>query len=397
MAEIVAIVTLTMILAGLITWWIIPHVVRIVKVRGIFDHPDNDRKLHMEPTPVLGGIGIFLGFMVALVGAAELMEIDVYSYFRLSVVILLFVGIADDLVPIPASRKMLFMILAGALVLIDTNSWIIAFNGVVGISTIPIYFAMPLSLFVMVLIINAYNMIDGVDGLAGSQGAMAGALFGVLFLLNGYIGLSLISFALAGALIGFLFHNRPPARIFMGDTGSLVVGFVLAFLAIEFVSVLGTNNAFTINAYTPVLVVAILIVPLFDVLRVVILRKLSGRLAFSPSREHVHHVLLDYGFGARGTSIYLLLVQLMITLSAYTMAQIGMNINLVLASTLITAVLVLPMRPGHVFVLYWMGWRPKHRPIRVPASISLRLVGDNEPKIPKRDLNHSKTEEVSDH
>jgi UDP-GlcNAc:undecaprenyl-phosphate/decaprenyl-phosphate GlcNAc-1-phosphate transferase len=396
MAENVAIVTLTMIMSGLITWWVIPHIVRIVKVRGIFDQPDNDRKIHQIPTPVLGGIGIFLGFMISLVGAAGFMDIPLHNYFRLCVVVLLFLGIADDLVPIPARRKLLFMITAGALVMIDTNSWIIAFNGVLGITTVPMYVAIPLSLFVIVLIINAYNMIDGVDGLAASQGAMASALFGLFFIVNGDVGLTLISFALAGALVGFLVHNRPPARIFMGDTGSLVVGFVLAFLAVEFVSVIGTNPTYAINAYTPALVAAILIVPLFDILRVIILRKMSGRLAFSPSRDHVHHVLMDYGFGARGTSLYLLLVQLMLTLGAYTMAEMGLNINLVLATTLITAAFVLPMRPANVIILALMGWRPQARPTRLPSRVSFQVSHERGQHIPKRDLYRSKAEEMSD-
>lgn len=344
-----------MIPSALITWCIIPHIVRIVRARGIFDQPDNDRKIHKVPIPMLGGIGIFLGFMIALVGAAEILDITLSHYFSLIVVILLFVGLADDLVPIPVGYKLLFMIMAGTVVLIDTSSWIIAFNGVFGIETVPLYIAIPLSLFVIVLIINAYNMIDGVDGLAGSQGAMAATFLGVFFVVNGMTGLSIIAFSLSGALLGYLFHNRPPARIFMGDSGSLVVGFILAFLAVEFVAVVGTNNTYAINAYTPVLIVAILIVPLFDILRVIILRKINGRRASSPSNDHVHHVLMDYGFSARGTSYYLLLVQIAITVIAYTMAQMGININLVLVVTVATASLVLPMRPGHVVVLFWLG------------------------------------------
>jgi UDP-GlcNAc:undecaprenyl-phosphate GlcNAc-1-phosphate transferase len=398
MAIVAAIVTLTMILAGLITWWSIPHVVRIVRIKGLMDNPDNDRKIHLRPTPVLGGISIFLGFMIAMVGAVESLDLHLHNYFRLNVVILLFVGVADDLVPIAARLKMLIMIVAGSLVLSETNSWIFSFNGVFGIDVVPMFVAIPLSLFVIVLVINAYNMIDGVDGLAGSQGALAAAVFGIFFAVNGIHELAIISFAITGALVGFLFHNRPPARIFMGDTGSLVVGFILAFLAVEFVAVLGTDSAYEINAYTPVLVVAILIVPLFDILRVVILRKTSGRAALSPSRDHIHHVLMDYGFGARGTSGYLLLVQLMVTLSAYTMAQVGFNVNVILAATIVAAMIVLPTKPGYVLILSWMGWKPRMRPVLkpLPSRISLRMTGDSPYQIPKRDLYRSKMEENSE-
>ncbi len=396
MTFVALIVILSVVLSSLITWWIIPQVVRIVRVRGIFDHPDNDRKFHSEPTPMMGGIGIFLGLMIAIVVLAEMLTVDLNHYFRLCVVILLFVGMADDLVPISAKRKMLFMIVVANLILIDTNAWITVFNGVFGIATIPMFVAIPLSLFVIVLIINAYNMIDGVDGLAATQGAMAAALFGAFFAANGNYELVLIAFSLTGALIGFQIHNRPPARIFMGDTGSLVVGFTLAFLAVQFVTVVGTNPTFAINAYAPVLVAAILIVPLFDILRVVILRKTTGRAAFTPSRDHVHHILMDYGFNARDTTVYLQLVQMMIILLAYMMAQMGMNINLILATTLIVAAVVLPLRPGNIAILSWMGLSVPQRTLRQPVVHNIRFMNPKRQPIPKHDLYLKKVDENRD-
>jgi UDP-GlcNAc:undecaprenyl-phosphate/decaprenyl-phosphate GlcNAc-1-phosphate transferase len=362
----------------------------------MFDHPDNDRKFHSEPTPMMGGIGIFLGLMIAMVVVAEMLAVDLNHYFRLCVVILLFVGMADDLVPISAKRKMLFMIVVATLILINTNAWITVFNGVFGIATIPMFVAIPLSLFVIVLIINAYNMIDGVDGLAATQGAMAAALFGAFFAANGNYELVLIAFSLTGALIGFQIHNRPPARIFMGDTGSLVVGFTLAFLAVQFVTVVGTNPTFAINAYAPVLVAAILIVPLFDILRVVILRKTTGRAAFTPSRDHVHHILMDYGFNARDTTVYLQLVQMMIILLAYMMAQMGMNINLILATTLIVAAVVLPLRPGNIAILSWMGLSVPQRTLRQPVVHNIRFMNPKRQPIPKHDLYLKKVDENRD-
>jgi UDP-GlcNAc:undecaprenyl-phosphate/decaprenyl-phosphate GlcNAc-1-phosphate transferase len=235
-----------------------------------------------------------------------------------------------------------------------------------------------------------------VDGLAATQGAMAAALFGAFFAANGNYELVLIAFSLTGALIGFQIHNRPPARIFMGDTGSLVVGFTLAFLAVQFVTVVGTNPTFAINAYAPVLVAAILIVPLFDILRVVILRKTTGRAAFTPSRDHVHHILMDYGFNARDTTVYLQLVQMMIILLAYMMAQMGMNINLILATTLIVAAVVLPLRPGNIAILSWMGLSVPQRTLRQPVVHNIRFMNPKRQPIPKHDLYLKKVDENRD-
>jgi len=365
----------TMSLAGLATWWSISHIIRITRARGLYDQPDLGRKLHKIPIPVLGGIGIFLGYMIALVCIAEFTGYELHSYFILSLVILMFVGIADDLVPISARYKLIFQIFATCLVLYNNDAWIRDFNGVFNISIIPIYFAVPLSIFVIVLIINAYNMIDGVDGLAGSQGALASSLFGFYFLVNGNIELSFIAFALTGALIGFLYYNQPPARIFMGDTGSLVVGFILGYLTVEFVSQIASDATNDVNFYSPIIVVSVLIIPLYDILRVVIVRKLSGRLAFSPSRDHVHHTLIEYGFGAQAVSLYLLFVQLMVFITAITLATIGVNINIMLAVILAIAVLTLPLRPGYIVFLYLIGLETQQRATHTQA-ISNNISGD---------------------
>lgn len=392
----IIIASLTIFLAGAIAWWTIPRVVEVVNRRNLFDAPDGDRKLHTQPTPVMGGVGIFLGFIVVLVAAAELLDIQLDNFFRLSIIGLLFVGIYDDLLNVSARCKLMVQIAAACLVLYESAGWISHFNGVFGIQSVPLWLAIPLSAFVIVLIINAYNMIDGVDGLASSQGAIASLLFGTFFYVNGDIELSLISFALTGALGGFLLHNRPPARIFMGDTGSLVVGFVLGFLAVEFVAKLAISPVLALNDYTPVLVVAILIVPLYDILRVVIIRKRSGRPAFSPGRDHIHHVLQDYDFGARGVSAYLATVQFLVFMAAYTLAQFEVDINIVLAAILLSAAVVLPFRPGQVPMLSWLGWKPRQRPTtRVPAKVAFTISDQKQP-VPKRDLYRSKAGETSD-
>ncbi len=361
---------LTTALAGAIAWWTIPRVVHVVRHRNLFDTPDGDRKIHHLPTPVLGGIGIFLGFFVVLVVSFELLGVELNNFFLLSVIGLLFVGMYDDLLSVTAGKKLLLQITAACLVLYESMSWISDFNGVFGIQDIPVWVALPLSAFVIVLMINAYNMIDGVDGLAGSQGAVASFVFGAFFLASGELELSLISFALSGALLGFLIHNRPPARIFMGDTGSLVVGFVLGLLAVEFVSALGASPYGTLNSYTPVLVVAILIVPLYDILRIVIIRKVSGRPAFSSSRDHIHHVLQDYGFRARGVTAYFAGVQIVIFLVALSLAQLDVNINIVLAVILGSAVVSLPLGTTQVPILAMLGRKPMVRPTSLSAPLT---------------------------
>jgi UDP-GlcNAc:undecaprenyl-phosphate GlcNAc-1-phosphate transferase len=342
-------------LAGVITLAMTPTVIKVVLRKGLMDEPDGGRKVHTKRIPTLGGIGIFIGFFFACNLIGEFYGYAMDNLFRLSLVLLLLVGVKDDLIQITARRKLWFQIAAGVMAMWGSGAVITNFGGVFGIHDIPVWAGVLVTLFTFVVVINAYNLIDGADGLAGGLGVVMSGILGTAFFLNGEYALSLLSFSLAGALIGYLYFNFYPAKIFMGDTGSLVVGYTLAYLAVLFVDRVTPNPAYAINAYAPVLIVALFIIPLYDTLRVFGIRIRNGVSPFMPGKEHVHHVLMGYGFNHHTLTIYLYAANVVIFGAALGLGMLGFNINLVLIGTLLTAVFVLPSRSRLVILFAILG------------------------------------------
>ena len=349
------ITVVAILLAGVITWASIPVVIRVVMRKGLMDEPDGVRKVHTHRIPTLGGIGIFVGFFFACNLIGEFYGFAMDNLFRLSLVMLLLVGVKDDMLQISARRKLWFQMAAGAMAMWGSQAVINDFRGVFGIGEIPLWAGVMVTLFTFVVVINAYNLIDGADGLAGGLGVIMSAILGTAFLMNGEFALSLLSFSLTGALIGYLFFNYNPAKIFMGDTGSLVVGYTLAYLAVLFVDRVTDNPYYAVNAYAPALIVALFIIPLYDTLRVFGIRIHNGVSPFMPGKEHVHHVLMGYGFNHHTLTIYLYAANVVIFGAALGLGMLGFNINLVLIGTLTTAVFVLPSRSRLVILFAILG------------------------------------------
>jgi UDP-N-acetylmuramyl pentapeptide phosphotransferase/UDP-N-acetylglucosamine-1-phosphate transferase len=181
-----------------------------------------------------------------------------------------------------------------------------------------------LTIFAIIVIINSYNLIDGIDGLAGGIGVITSTTFGLLFLLRGDHPLAVVSFSLTGSLLAFLKYNFSPATIFMGDSGSLVIGFVLSILCIELINTEQVSEDMLIY-FTPSVVLAILIIPLADTLRVFIIRILQKKSPFHADRNHIHHLLLNIGLNHKKASLVLYAVNaLFISISLIT-AHIGLN------------------------------------------------------------------------
>lgn len=349
------ITVVAIILAGAITWAAIPVVIRVVMRKGLMDEPDGVRKIHTQRIPTLGGIGIFVGFFFACNLIGEFYGYAMDNLFRLSLVMLLLIGVKDDLIQISARRKLWFQMAAGVMAMWGSRTVITDFGGVFGIGEIPLWAGVLVTLFTFVVVINAYNLIDGADGLAGGLGVIMSAILGTAFLMNGEFALSLLSFSLSGALIGYLFFNYYPARIFMGDTGSLVVGYTLAYLAVLFVDRVTNNPTYAVNANAPALIVALFIIPLYDTLRVFGIRIRNGVSPFMPGKEHVHHVLMGYGFNHHTLTVYLYAANLVIFGAALGFSMLGFNINLVLLGTLMTALVVLPTRSRLVILFAFLG------------------------------------------
>lgn len=284
---------LALIVGFYITYKTIPIIIKVSKIKGLIDEPDGKRKLH-NAVPNLGGVGIFAGFIITY---SVFVGFDLPSYFpalMAAITILFFVGIKDDILIIAPFKKLCGQILSALVVVYLGQVYIPNLDGFLGVGHIPVAIAKPLSVIAIVLIINAYNLIDGVDGLAGILAIIASYFMGMWFLSVGHYSETLLCFALAGSLVGFLYHNYEPAKVFMGDTGSMIIGLLISVAAFRLIQVNPASNGFVFN--NPIVfVVAIMSIPVMDTLRVFFLRLSKGKSPFSPDRSHIHHDLLNLG------------------------------------------------------------------------------------------------------
>ncbi len=279
----------------------IPVIINFCNLLNIKEVP-NLRSAHKELTPKFGGIAIYAGVLISHFLWPHLSsQEDSYltSLSAVGLTILFFLGLKDDLFMLDPTKKLLLQVIAVSTMVLLGGLKISHFFGIFEIGRIPDIVSIPLTIFIFIALINAINLIDGVDGLAGGVGLIASISFGTWFLVNGFFSMASLAFSLAGGLLGFLrFNFSKTSKIFMGDTGSLIVGFLLSFFAIEFIRI----NADFYNAKNadvffsaPVFAVILLIVPIFDTLRVFLARTLNGASPFKADRNHMHHILLDNG------------------------------------------------------------------------------------------------------
>lgn len=285
-------------LAFLITFFAIPVIIQVAKDKKLFDEPD-ERKVHKNVIPTLGGLGIFAGFIIAtLMGVPSGMTSEL-QYFVAASTVIFFLGIKDDILILSASKKFIGQLIAAGIIIKFGGVQITDMHGFLGMHEIPHIASIVLSIFTIIVITNSFNLIDGVDGLAGSLGLLTTCLFGIYFFYAGQLTYAVLAFSLSGSIIGFLIYNFSPAKIFMGDTGSLLLGLINSILVIKFINVAGNPSSNIPLEAAPAIGFSILMIPLFDTLRVFGLRILDRRSPFSPDRTHIHHFLLDLGFSHR--------------------------------------------------------------------------------------------------
>lgn len=281
-------------LSFVITYMAIPVIIRVARMKKLYDLPDDERKVHKQPIPSLGGIGIFAGLIVAwLMTAPE--GIPHFQYILAALMVIFFVGLKDDIVVLTPLKKFLGQLLAAGILVFKGDIVITGMHGFMGIEQMPHYVSLLFTFLTIIVITNSFNLIDGVDGLAATLGVFSSLAFGVYFLLANQPGHASLAFSLTGALLAFLIFNSSPARIFMGDTGSLLVGIVNAILVIRFIESSAVPGGAISFEAAPAIGFAVLFVPLFDTLRIFTYRILNRRSPFSPDRKHVHHLLLDKG------------------------------------------------------------------------------------------------------
>jgi UDP-GlcNAc:undecaprenyl-phosphate/decaprenyl-phosphate GlcNAc-1-phosphate transferase len=287
-------ILLSGVLAFIITFFSIPVIIQVARQKKMFDEPD-ERKVHKMVIPTLGGLGIFAGFILATLLGVPLHSAEL-QYFVAAAVVIFFLGIKDDILVLSPAKKFIGQLIAAGIVIKFGGVQINNMHGFLGIGPIPHVASIIFTLFTIVVITNSFNLIDGVDGLAGSLGLVTSLVFGGYFLYVDQLMYAVMAFSLAGGLIGFLIYNFSPAKIFMGDTGSLLIGLVNSILVIKFINIAGNPVGVLHLQAAPAIGFAVLIVPLFDTLRVFSHRILDRRSPFSADRTHVHHYLLELGF-----------------------------------------------------------------------------------------------------
>ena len=289
-------IILSFITAFTLTYFAIPPIIQIAKLKNLCDEP-GERRSHSTSVPTLGGIAIFAGVIFSIIMWTPFYLFGDLQYILCAFIIIFLIGAKDDISPVAVSKKIIGQLMAATILVFKSNVKITSLYGIFGISELPEVFSVVLSIFTILVVINSFNLIDGINGLSGSIGTLIAVTFGTWFFLIDRIELSIVAFAMAGAIIAFLKYNFTPAKIFMGDTGSLLIGLVSSILAIKFIEIHNEIPAhpFAFNA-VPAVAIGILIIPLFDTLRVFIMRALKGKSPFSPDRTHIHHLMLDIGF-----------------------------------------------------------------------------------------------------
>jgi UDP-N-acetylmuramyl pentapeptide phosphotransferase/UDP-N-acetylglucosamine-1-phosphate transferase len=296
------------------------------------------RSSHLRKIANLGGIAIFYSIGIcAPIFAYELF--DLYKFLFASLVILLYVGVMDDIVVMRAYKKLVAQVVVSSLIVIGSDIRIRNLFGIFGIYEIEYFVSVIFSIITFIILINAFNLIDGIDGLAGGYSVICSALFGISYYRLGEYNypLVILSVIIIGSVLAFLYYNLSNYRankIFMGDTGSMLLGFLLAFTSICFIDIFIDKKLPDVPRYhlqsAPVIAVAILILPIVDTLNVIIVRILNGRSPFDADKNHIHHKLLRLDLTHRRSSFYIIMYYLFVVSIAYFLRHINVNLLLLI-------------------------------------------------------------------
>ncbi|WP_235016429.1 MraY family glycosyltransferase [Aquimarina sp. AU474] len=291
-----------------LTYFTIPKIIGLVENKRLMDEPNN-RSSHKTKTPTLGGVSFFYTIIFTLFFLKQWDSNSEAMYIIPGLTILLIIGLKDDLLVLAPFTKLLAQLCALGFVLLNENFIVHSLNGFLGIHEIPIYLYYLVGGFVMLTVINAYNLIDGIDGLAAIVGIVILIMYATIFYFTNDFFYTLLCLALNGSLIAFLsFNLSSTKKIFMGDTGSLIVGFIISILTLKFLTLTkeSYNNLPFLLENGPIIAMSILIVPLFDTARVFTIRIANKKSPFSPDRNHIHHILIDYlSLSHRQASLFL--------------------------------------------------------------------------------------------
>lgn len=338
-------VILTFAISAAIGWFAIPRIVIIAKIKRLFDEP-NSRKVHKGAVPRLGGLSFFpaalfsfafvlglryyYGYDIALDLQVELLT--EFLFVMAGMLILYFVGMADDLIGVGYRNKFVAQIFAG-ICLVFAGVTVFDLQGLFGVHRLPFTLDALLTIMVVVLTVNAFNLIDGVDGLCSGLGTIILSTLGILFIYYGLFVYAMFAFGMVGVLIAFFQYNVLGTRlkVFMGDTGSLTLGYMIVFLGLKFANLENTTYLNTGLHSSLSILLGMLFVPVFDTCRVFVSRISRGRSPFYPDKNHVHHKLLQLNRTHLQSTGILLLMEIFFILFNLALSQLlSLGINWVL-------------------------------------------------------------------
>lgn len=295
-----------------ITYLLTPVVMNVVKVRRLFEKR-NERSSHTQMVPSFGGVSFFIVFVMALSFAEQFFISGRAYYFIPAALIVFMIGLKDDLTGVGPRNKILGQVLAISMLFLSSDFQITELWGFLGIHHISLWISIPLAYAVVIFFINAFNLIDGIDGLSTSLAAFFFSFFGIFYFFREDYTLVMVCASFVGMFLAFLRYNLSTDRkIFMGDTGSMFLGFVLSSLVIEVMSSDFNVYVDTIqSSNVPHLLIGLLYIPVFDSIRIFIARASSGKSPFAPDRTHIHHLLMDYhGWNHRKTALVIVLLNI---------------------------------------------------------------------------------------
>ncbi|MBR3915971.1 MAG: undecaprenyl/decaprenyl-phosphate alpha-N-acetylglucosaminyl 1-phosphate transferase [Bacteroidaceae bacterium] len=316
-------------LALLGTLWVHPKVLKISIMKNLVDNPDA-RKLQRNPVPVMGGIAVFFGIVIGICSSQMMFNNPNVFMLVAAMLIMLYTGTIDDIINLSPTTRFIIEILVVLWMMYINKSSIDCFWGLWGIGTIPQWISYPLTVFASVGIINAINLIDGVNGLSSGFCFMASVMFATIFYTTGNTVMTIIAASAAGAIIPFFFHNvfGYKTRMFIGDGGTLVIGMMMSMFAI---SILGQNSVCADYAESGLSLVAmtlaILAIPVFDTLRVMTSRIIRGTSPFHPDKTHLHHLFIELGFSHAGTTMSILTLNFLVVTTWFISYKLGATIE----------------------------------------------------------------------
>ena len=328
--------------AFIATNWVHPKILKIAILKNLVDNPD-ERKLQRRPIPVMGGIAVFFGIVAGLCSSQITFFSPAVFVLIAAMTIMLYVGTIDDILDLSPYTRFLIEIAVVAFIMLVNNNGINCFWGLWGLDVIPMWIAAPLTIFAAVGIINAINLIDGVNGLSSGFCFMASVMFAIMFYISGNTTMMILATSAAGAIIPFFLHNvfGYNTRMFIGDGGTLVIGTMMSMFVINILKDTSLSAPFAQKGMGLIpFTLSVLAVPVFDTLRVMSARIIRGNSPFNPDKTHLHHLFIELGFSHIGTTVSILSLNFLVIVAWFVAYKMGASVDVQLYIVLTLSILI---------------------------------------------------------